>query len=199
MSKTKKCLQDLHLVIFRIKVTVSVRSNFLTKHHGAVSKLVNILISEIWPLTPLLLFTFSLSLLLFSHLNLFFLCFFMVSLQDFSNSKFYAKVFSLAFDDELLEFSFQMRNILLLLEKEIHYCLWLWLFDLRHNNVQTFSPYLLAKDQRMSGSTKLLLCKWWRINKKALDVEAGYNLRLLESYWAKHQQLITKQRYGDEY
>ena len=85
---------------------------------------------------------------------------------------------------------FQMRNTLLLLEKEIHYCLWLWLFDLRHNNVQTFSPHLLAKDQRTSGSTKLLVCKSRRINKKALDAEAGSNQRLLESYWAKHVYLI---------
>ena len=74
-------------------------------------------------------------------------------LWDFLNSKFYSEVFSLALDDDILEFSFQMRNILsCFLKKEIHYCLWLWLFDLRHNNVQTFSPHLLAKDQRTSPS-----------------------------------------------
>ena len=104
----------------------------------------------------------------------------MVSLWDFPSSKLYSKIFSLAFDDDIVEFLFQMRNILsCFLKKEIHYCLWLWLFDLRHKNVQTFSPHLLAKDQR----SKLLLCKSRRINKKALDVEAGSNLRLLKCYW----------------
>ena len=115
LSKTKKCLQDSHLVTFRIKAKISVFEGFfykyLTKHHRAFSKLVNILISEIWPST------FPLSQhFIFPHEFLFPLLF-MVSLWDFPSSKFYSKIFSLALNDDLLEFSFQMRNILLLLEK----------------------------------------------------------------------------------
>ena len=96
LSKTKKCLQDSHLVILRIKAKISVFEFFLqifNQIHGAVSKLVNILISEIWPLTPLLPFTFSLSLLLFFHMNLFFLYFLWFHFGIFLTLNFILKYF----------------------------------------------------------------------------------------------------------
>ena len=135
-------------------------------------------------------FTFSLSPLLFFPLNIFFPYFLWFHFEIFLALNSILKYFHRLLMMTYWNFHSRWEIFCCFLKKEIHYCLWLWLFDLRHNNVQTFSPHLLAKDQRTSGSTKLLVCKSRRINKKALDAEAGSNQRLLESYWAKHVYLI---------